>query len=143
MEGEINTDAGVIATIPFHSDDGLMVANSVGRVDRNRVPILIMNVDTWHVKIMEKQLISAYENLEDPSKIDKPIWGVNNILPLGDTSSFVNVGTNLSDAQIMDLECLLKANMEAFSTDGKIGFTRKIEHKITLLPGTEPFREKG
>ena len=142
VKGEVCTSASIVATLPFHFDNSIMVANTVSKVMDSAIQVVLLNLDTWDVEIKKQQQIASFQTLSDQTEMVQS-WGVFNVLPLGDTSSFVKVGDNLTHNELNDLSQLLSQYTDAFATDGKIGFTRELEHKIELVPGAKPFREKA
>jgi len=144
VQSDVCTSANLVATVPFNFDPSIMVANGVSPVVDSKVFVPMVNIDTWDIRIQKKQQIACFQTLKDPAINDGiQAWGINNVLPLGDTSSFVRIGDDLTAEQVKDLSDTLNEYIDAFSTDGKIGNTSLAEHKIELLPGSKPFREKA
>lgn len=139
---EVNTSANIVATLPFHFDNSIMVANSVDKVKNAQVTALLINMDTWAVRIKKGQIIASFQALNEKGQ-QLDVWGINNVLPLGDGSNYVKVGDSLNTTELEQLQTVMLENMEAFATDGRIGFTDLIEHKIILEKDAKPFREKA
>lgn len=145
VKANVSTTSSVVATVPFGFDNHIMVANSVANVVNSQIPILVLNMDTYAVNIKKQQQVASFQALHDKKSDTRElqVWGVNNVLPLADTSSYVKVGDDLSASELKDLSECLARNIDAFSTDGTIGFTKLTEHKIVLDSDAKPFREKA
>jgi len=95
VEAQVTTSASIIATMPFHFDNSIMVANCMSPVIDDKVRVLLLDLDTWDIHINKKQQIASFQAINEESK-GHTTWGVGNVLPLGDTSSFVQVGEGLT-----------------------------------------------
>lgn len=136
--------AGVVMTVPYRLENGVLVANSISNVVDTKVPILLANPNQMPIVINENTVLGTAEEHRETAKHEIVKQGHNDvqlILPMEKLSESVIIGDNLNNAQITQLKLLLEENAEAFSFKGSIGVSQDHKHEIELLPGATPAAE--
>lgn len=63
------------------------------------------------------------------------------VLNVGNTGEIINVGSQLDDQELKQLDALVAKHAEAYSIAGELGSTDLIEHIIELIQGAKPIVE--
>jgi transposase InsO family protein len=139
IEGSVPTK-GTILAIPNTLSNGLIIGNSVSRVDKGTVRLIVLNPTTKPVSIPINTQLASYEQIET----EDGECNVNRVIEIAGFDESISVGDDLSEDQIRDLCQLLEDNKSAFSHNGRIGELKdeRFFHKIELLPGSQPFNDQ-
>jgi len=142
VQAEVQTDATLIATVPFTFDPNLMVANSINQVNNGKISVAILNSDDRDVLVKRGQQIACFEVISEPENRHPASRSVNALLALEQTDEVVEIGDNLDEEQVSNLRELFVRNKDAFAARGKIGFTTSEEHHIVMTEN-QTFIEKA
>lgn len=143
VKADIDGD-GLMLVKPHNISPTLIGANLVTQPENGRISVLLANIDVFPVRLERKIILASFELMSETNVNDKVEANSVKITPirsLSNTQETVNVGPNLSDLQLAELDKLLELHLEAFSIDGQIGTTDIISHKIELIESARPFKE--
>lgn len=142
IKANANTTGTIIIKPGEHSP--ALVANSIDTVEDNCVSLILANTSNKKLSLNKGQKIASYEHLRVPTNATKRNLTEENIallLEVGSSNETVIVGDELNEEQINNLRELLLKHRNAFSTNGKLGSTSIVKHKIELLPNATPYAE--
>lgn len=132
----------IVMTIPIESSTSVLIGNSISIVDdKGRAECLVANLEKKPLRLPKDRRLISCEHLEEGENQKDIICATTNRLAVGDTDEMVNVGSELSESQLRDLDKLIRKHPKVFSIKGCIGETDIVEHDIELIEGAKPVVE--
>lgn len=114
---------------PFFLDASVLVANTIDHVRSNvSISCLIANLDKSSIELPANLQLGCFEVLGKGS--DQTQTSITaRIQTIPSTNEHIQIGDQLSESQVKDLDQLLLKHKSAFSIDGKIGDEEAESHQ--------------
>jgi len=125
---------GTIITSPIGN---LRTANSISETKDGSLSLVVLNQDTKEINLKKGSQLASFEPICDK----KPSSAIQTIMTLGKTGETVQVGSQLNEKQLKQLESVILEHLRAFSINGQLGTVKGHVHDIELEPSAKPFAE--
>lgn len=138
---------GTVLSVPNDVQNGILVANSVCKVESNSVRMLLCNPTSKAVHIEKGTQLATFEELDGDKRATgepKQKNSINTIAVLGNGPDTVSFGDELDSKQTAELSAVLNKNLDAFSRNGQVGkcLDERFAHRIELNTDAKPFNER-
>lgn len=133
LTANVNHD-GLIMIKPTLNENGLMVANSIGKASNCAIELLVANTTSKSMRLKEGSSLACYEPADEQRNDDSKTIITSEL-------NKIKLGDNLTQEQRTELKQLLKENVKAFSIQGELGLTNVVKHRIELEPDSKPVVE--
>lgn len=129
---------GTVAVWPTTINQSVLIANSICKVENNRLKAILLNLENKPLMLKENLQIGTYEHIMS----DTIVHTINGVMQLENTSQCVRIGDNLSEDQCRELAEVMKSCIKAFSIKNELGLANNVEHDIELLDDAKPHAER-